>query len=440
MSIGRFWFYVVTVCLAIAATPLAADWTHYAGNPQRNSVGSEPAGIDLSAPGAIMTPTGGALVGCASPMVYGGRVYAHGVRSSDGANAIYAFDAGTGAQLWAAPVGMDWWDSWASPAVDAASGSVLLAAGNTMMAVDAVTGANKWVSGPTFNNDVVNSSPLVIGGYAYVTDSGWSNSFQSYVYAVDMTDGSIAWSQPIGTQTGTTVAASPDGSTVYVADTDDSFSGRIRGFNAVTGTPGLNQQVDTTGGGFWGGLTVTADAIYAQSYTFANDTSAVLYKVNRTTGATIWSQPCIRGDTMPVVADGKVFVSGGYDGNYVQAFLDDATGTPLWTYDQAGGWTQQLLYADGLLYVGVGETGWSFDPASELQVLDTSLDPQMPGFLVDSYLNTGSSPALGSDLYTIGDAGIYRFGVLPEPGTAILLGVGAGVLLLRRRRAQSRRG
>jgi len=413
-----------------------ADWTHYAGNPQRNSTSSLPAGIDLSAPVGIAAPVSGALVGATSPMVYNGRLYAHGVRSSDGQSALFCFDIASGAELWTAPVGIDPWGSWASPAVDPTTNSVMLGAANTMVCVDATTGTSKWVSNPTFTNDVANCSPLVLGNRIFVADSGWSNTGQSYVYSVRMSDGTIDWSQPIGTMTGTTLAADPSGANVYVADSDGA-NGWIRGFSALDGTPGINQQIDTGNGGFWGGVSMNAGALYAVNYPFSGDFDATLYKINPADGSVIWSEPAVRGDTMPVVANGMVFLSGGNTSTYVQAF-DDATGDLLWTFDQAGDWTQQALYADGLLYVGQGVAGsWDPDPALALYVLDTSLTPADPGFVVDTYVGAGSSPALGSDLYTIGAAGIYHFALVPEPATVALVAAGVVCLLLRRRRRRS---
>ena len=194
-----------------------------------------------------------------------------------------------------------------------------------------------------------------------------------------------------------------------------------------------------TSDGFFGGVSIRDGALYAASYTFSGgQDSANLVKLDATTGALIWSTPANRTSSTPIVLpDARVLLSTGLAGfgslPSLQLFAPD--GTRLWdtalaTADDAnsngaieigeffaiGGWTHMpaVIETDTqqIAYAGAPPlTGGFFGANTELHRVDLSRHPTDPGFVVQTFVGAGSTPAIANGtLYTIGASGLHAFG------------------------------
>lgn len=426
---------------AAATFAHADDWLHYAADARRSGVApGAPDAINASLWSVSQYPPGSpiAFVGPSSPVVFGGRVYAN-ARYFEGSlhvhNRLIAIDTATGGVLWQTLVDKSVLDSWSSPAVDEVNGLILLPTGAKLNAIDAETGALHWAT--PLNRSVVNASPLVmpdaIASRAFITDfDGFGQSASFYcintspyhAVANPYEPGEIVWTEPIGGASGAT-AAGEDG-LVYVAsisyDEQSCFEfGAITAFD-VAAPPGSRRLWTTCAGtGFFGGVTLANGSLYAASYNLSGSgDNSLLVKLDATTGQVIWTIPCERTSSIPVVAGDRVFLSAGIIGfgsaPKVQCFRDDGpSAVKLWdTFVDTGGtlvlggWTHQPMWSDGVLYVGKFPTGGGFFGAyTDLYALDVSRLPSDPLFVRDHRTGVGSSPALADGrLYSIGPAGL----------------------------------
>lgn len=435
---------IATSIFIIVALPGAApadDWLHYASDPQRNGV-SQDAPDDLSA--VLWTtnqhPIGTTIAfeGPSSPVVYSGRVYAntrHIVSNQYQKNKLVAFEASSGAVLFETLIDKAILDSWSSPAVDTANGTVLLASGFKLFSIDAVTGDIRWAT--PLARTVVNASPLVVVdpvvGRAFITDyDGFGDAASLYCINTSPFDtganpylpGDIVWQESIGTASGATPAY--DNGDVYLSSIAASGFGcdevgYLTAFDIDA--PPVSRRLWSTcvGDGFFGGVCFSNGFVYVASYDLnGTGDNSTLVKVNAADGAIIWTIPCERTSSIPVVVGDRIYLSAGINGfgsvPKVQAFQDNgASAVKLWdTYvDTAGslivgGWTHQPLYADGLLYVGrIPLSGSFYGAYTDLYMLDVSRAPTDPLFVRDHRVGVGSSPALAEGrLYSIGPVGL----------------------------------
>lgn len=211
--------------------------------------------------------------------------------------------------------------------------------------------------------------------------------------------------------------------------------------------------------GFFGGValhgpTVACDtwAIYAATYNFSTSGPTYfqshLVKIDADDGHLLWQTPtlCNRTNSIPIpLDDGRIVLSGGIAGfgtlPTIEVFRDHCShATPLWDsvnatwidsdmdntpdpgeYLIVGGRTQQplistrggspaLLVATPPFNPDLDDTGYS----TALQVLNLDADPMSSDFIRDQFLGAGSSPALSDrNVYTIGQAGLFAFGLPP---------------------------
>lgn len=417
------------------------DWTHHSGDVART-------GMALRGPAAFnkqwaaQPNTQEQYVHHASPVVFGPRVFVTArvfVQSLHIENVLIAYDASSGARLWSAPLEPDAFDSYASPAVDRRNASVITAVGFTLSAHDAASGALRWQA--PLPKLLVNASPAVTtdlssGGVpanrAIVVDfDGFGSDATLWAINVDpfhpqhnpFEPGEVAWSAPVKGASGNS-AACADGAAYFT-----STAGVVTACDARTGALLWGRDIVQSGygdvGGFFGGVTLTADALYAATYNFyGGSNNSRLFKFRRADGAIVWAVPCERTNSTPVVdAGGRIFLAGGIDGFgsnvRVQAFQDLSTFVlPLWdTFAgtggqlRAGGWTAQPALVKNRLYVGrPAQGGGFFGPYVELYALDVTKNPGQAGFVAATYPGAGGNPALARGmLYSLGSNGLTGF-------------------------------
>lgn len=462
------------------------SWDHAGGGPTRAAVRpwlghAQVAGDWSHGPRWVLSHTPGgqpiAFVGQASVVAVAlpqPRVVA--IATIAGQTRVLCVDAETGSIVWNVAVASRSFDSWSSPAIDTATGSVLVASGDVLACLALADGAERWRV--TLAAPVVNASPLVLdAGSAqarvFISDFGGFGG-PSALYAVALAPragtlhpfdpGHLVWTAPIGSASG----ASPAGAwgVVYVASTglDGSGAGEVRAFDGrdagASGPPApLWTFTNPLAEGFFGGVSIAQGvvqgpsgpvaraSVYAASYAFfGGQASANLVAIDARDGAgrLRWSVEANRTSSTPVpTPDGRVVLSTGVLGfgsvPSVQLFAGhDAFALPLWdtaldtwtdanangTLDLgefllAGGWTAQPAVVQGpggtvRVLVGVPFTGSGSGPPTALLELDGQRVPTQSGFVAQQRGGAGSSPALlGLGVYSAGAAGLVALGHAP---------------------------
>lgn len=441
---------VAFMLLFLCVSTVRADWPTLAGRATRpGSTVVAPSSLSFELWHTQMDMNGDNLLfeGPATPVVFDGRVYANARQLSEtggyAANKIVAFDATTGAIAFETPIDKGVLDSWSSPTVDAGTRTVLIASGSTLYGIDADSGAVAWQT--PLDHSVVNASVAVADDVAprraFITDYTGSGGGAS-LYCVNTSPfdaiaspyepGDVVWQEAIGGASGAT--PSYRNGVVYVACTAEpttpsgQLSGHISAYDvdAPAGQRLLWRATLPSAGianqGFFGGVSVVGDAVYAATYnTAGSGNNSTLVKINASDGTIAWTIPCERTSSIPIVVGNRVYLSAGLYGfgsvPKVQAFEDLGTSaTKLWdTYVDSGetlfvgGWTHQPVYDDGLLYCGVVPSGFPFfGPNTDMYVLDLSLTPGDAGFVVEHAAGFGSSPSVSEGrLFTTGATGLF---------------------------------
>jgi len=428
------------VCCALESSS-AQCWTHYAGNPQRDAITSRaPQSLSALLWVAAEYPPGAPIrfEGPSGPVVFNGRLYAnarHYVGGSHVQNKIVALDMQSGAVQFETLIDKSVMDSWSSPAVDEARGTILIGSGSRLFAINAASGGVVWSR--LLSRPVVNASAVVAAGVgpgrAFITDfDGFGSGASLYCINTSPYDaatnpyqpGEIVWQEPIGGSSGNSPACA-DG-LVYVASTTGfqsgcEESGHLYAFSIFAPAGSRLRWSKCIHSGFFGGVCVKGGFVYAASYNFdGTGDNSTLVKLRADDGSIVWTIPCARTDSVPVVAGDRIYLSTGLQGYgsvpAVQAFLDQGvSATRLWdTYQDSagllivGGWSHQPVYADGRLFVGkIPLTGNLTAPYTDLYILDTARGPWDPDFVSDHRSGVGSSPAIcAGRLYSIGPAGL----------------------------------
>jgi len=425
---SAIWLLTCFLCTG-AAWADDALWTHRGNTNSRNSVaqGTPP---DITTQRFIASAPGVELVGQSAPVVADHMVFVYGekdVVQGDTVvtvNEVLAFSEIDGHLLWSEPVGDKQWDSHTAPTVDPDRGNVLIASGTVVTALDMATGDVAWET-TLGTKPVVNSSICVLGDRAFIIDyTGPLPGATLYALNLDpdhpaLGEGEVAWTLPISKSSGCEVAVDASGGPMLVATDSDGY---LRQFT-LDGQPGWTFAVPGAGnffppppfGAFFGGATVVDGRVYAATYEYyGGQDSALLYCIDAATGEEVWSEPSERSDTIPIVTNSLVILSGGIDGYgsvpKVEAF-DKATGLKQWQWTGGGGWTAQPVLVGDVLYVGVLPVGDDQGPCTDLYALDITKAPGDPGFVVGHFAGAGSSPAFANgNIYTIGAAGLYAFG------------------------------
>ncbi|MCC6285226.1 MAG: PQQ-binding-like beta-propeller repeat protein [Phycisphaerales bacterium] len=390
----------------------------------------------------------------AGPVASGDRVIAVGRVA--GQDHLLAFDWWTGGCLWATPIPSRAFNSWSTPAVDAANGTVLVASGAALSAFNLADGSFSWRT--DFFLDVGNASPCVTGDLGprdrvLITDyDPFGEGASLYCINVDPWDpvlnpwkpGEIVWQAPIGSASGATPAYSDGRAYVAVAGEFSIGPGRIHAFVVDQSAPAKPEWtfVNCQPSGFYGGVSVcdgpAGPRVYAASYEFFGGIhSANMVKLDGATGDLLWSVPCGRTSSVPVVlADGRIVLSSGvlgFGSAPEVAFFSDlgshamrlwSTALDTWIdVDQdgrldigefmlAGGFSTQPIVTRGRIVVGSPPQNASLSSAYDaLWVMNYLQFPWSNLFLVDFTFEGGNSAAMADgSLYTIFPGGLSAFG------------------------------
>ncbi len=472
---------VVSVAIVILATvsrasaqpsPSAFEWPSLGGGAARSSLAVPGVSASLGSPRWVRSqmPSGEPIVFAAASGVVGSvvgpsRVFAMGTVA--GQPRVIAIDAESGGVVWVAGVPALQLGSWSTPTLDAKRGTVLVAAGSSLIALRQSDGSQAWrvdLSGAPVNVSPVVTDDLGPADRALVTTDGGFGG-PSWLVCINVSErdqvsnpfdpGDVVWSSAIGSSVGATPAYL-DG-VAYVASTGlDGFGvGEIRAFDVRTRTTSpepLWLFTNVIAEGFFGGVCVREDSlgggaggsaisVYAASYAFFGglDSSNVV-KLRAMDGTLVWSAPSNRTSSIPVVLDdGRVLVSTGVwgFGSVPSVQLFSSAGAPLWdsataTWSDAnsnnaidvgeftalGGWnTQPVLMRDdaggparaivGTISLGGGGPNGAYSP---LAMLNLGVAPGVPGFVLWQSPTAGATSAVLGGGGSGGRAGVYSVG------------------------------
>ena len=364
MSTPRLRRFVVALALfglAASAAPAAAsnrpgyagagDWTMYADGAAHNDVNRSEqalspatvAGLHLAQTYTKWQPNEEQ----ASPyqIVVGNMGYSVYTAPYSLIGLIMAFHLPAGTVAWHRVIAKNGDDWLYVPAVS--NGRLYVGGADAMFAFDAVTGAPLWTTtvaptnvapGPEFNPVTV--SGTTVYGSTYTT--GW-------IYAFSAARGKILWKvKPAAEIIG---PVSVSGGLVYVAGAfTDVALGHLRAYNATTGALVFTSAAST----FGDSVAVSNGLAFVQDDTY-------LEAFNATTGALVWKATTEPGATSgnssrtPAVDGATVVVSGN---QHVEAFAA-ATGARLWSYDSGSSSTyyRQPALANGVVYVAADTKG-----------------------------------------------------------------------------------
>ncbi|UYV11356.1 MAG: PQQ-binding-like beta-propeller repeat protein [Phycisphaera sp.] len=349
------------VILVTAMRAIAQDaWTHAAATPHRVSIADTAVLPELSTE-AWLYDAGGVFeaIPQVSPVISSdGVVVVLGLLDGH-ANAI-ALEAGTGEELWRAPVDAPVLLSWSSPALEGVRGGgfVIVTTGSSAVALDLGNGAELWRA--ALGQPVVNASPAIDADNGVVRLTTYDPfGGGARLLMLDAADGEVIDEVTIGSASGATPAV--DGPRVFVALAD----GSIKAFEHDTEAWTASNPI-----GFFGGIAYEGGSLFAASYAFSGGRdNSNMVKLDAATGDELWAIACERTDATPIpLGDGRVVLSAGLEGfgslPTIQLFNDRAT-TAERVWDLATE-TWDDLNADGRIdpgeYLALG--GWDHQPAA----------------------------------------------------------------------------
>jgi outer membrane protein assembly factor BamB len=372
-----------------AAGPGAAVVSTYLVDPAHTGT---VAPVTLTAPlsRAWSVNLGGAV---SHPLVAGGTVYVATNGPSSGPNTfahVIALGAATGSTLWTANL------AGATFATIAYEGGRVFAvdgenftSGITVHAYDATTGAEVWAA-PVINQSFFDAPPVAYRGILYVYGDGEGGT----VYAFDEASGTLLWQQLTNDGGEGAPAVSDDG--VFIAEACQ----QVYAFDRVSGAPLWRHQGPCSGGGgdtplldghtlyvrdsVTGNIVLDTTTGSPEAVAFASDVPPALdggRLFTVTGGALTASAPAkggaswtFTGDgrlaSSPLVANGTVYV-GSSEGNLYAVREDSGalvwsenTGVPLQTREQFVDPPRVAFAAGGgLLFVPVGASLFAYAPA-----------------------------------------------------------------------------
>ena len=463
--------FIAALLVAASHANAQSTWPQLAGHASRVAIGpSGPKALGLPSWVVSADQSGNAItfLGQSGPVVTRDHVLAIG--STGPANArvykLVAIDRRKGHVTWTRTIATPQLESFSTPAIDERNAVCIVATGSTVAAFDLSTGNPSWTAAlvhPVVNASIVIADDSPGRRRAFLTDyDGYGIDAHLYCINLDhplpplnpFEPGEIVWTAPIGGASGASPACA-DGR-VYVATVGEFglTGGTIMCFDALaTDTP---QPIWTSSNpldiGFFGGLCVSGDAVFAASYSFFGGTaSSNLVKLSAKDGSPLWSVPCNRSASIPIPlppkpgqSEPRVLLSGGLSGfgtrPTLQLFTDhDSHATLEWEsstatwidanangqmdpgeYLSIGGWSHQPVVSTiaGLrAFVGTLSSASGSGTGTACMTLtqiDLNTLPAPGGFVVSQAAACGSSPAIAdANLYTIGAQGLYAFGPTP---------------------------
>ncbi len=449
-------------------TPLDGQslWTHFAGNAKRNTIPNLPAAHSLAVPTWINPDH--IPVAQTGVVVDDRHVYAMTVEAGNAYFAV-ALDRETGNEIWKTPIAPVILESWSSPVIDIEHGTLIIATGSTIAALDTTTGQQVWSH--MLSSTIVNASPVItddlgdrdrvlITNYSF---GGLGNAqlicINTDPYNADINPyhpGELVWSRTLSADTsGNSVAYQNGRAYLATASNGSGSRGTICSYD-ITGDIAPVSPIwsftNTINAGFFGGVSIAKGNIYASSYSFTGlQTSANTVKLNMNTGVLVWSVPTNRTNATPIVLpSGDVIVSAGvaqgetsnlpFFGtipsiSYINdmgssanlawdSFLEthhDTNTNGFWDFGESylsiGGWTHQPIAftINSIPHLLVGTLPFN-SPISyignntDLRLIDLTKSPTDAGFIVDHATDTGNTPAIASGwIYSGSDDGIQAF-------------------------------
>ncbi|MGZ4109309.1 MAG: outer membrane protein assembly factor BamB family protein [Actinomycetota bacterium] len=282
-----------------ASAQTASDWTQFQGDAAHTGARADGPAPPYRQAWSIRSD---AAVGqhFSSPVVSGTTVFV------TGPDALYAFDTSTGTQLWR--------DARDAPPVSVAVASVgktqavVYTTGrdadtSKVVAVDAATGKEVWAA-PVALEDVSRTGVTVDGDRAFVGDESGN------VYAIDLADGTIAWTGKTSGKLAGPVAVGGGVVVAVAAATDRSSSTTIVGFDESTGDESWSVVPD-------------AAASFASLATISDGNAVVAFPEGTVQGLSLedgsasWSAripALVSPFVAPAAADGSVFVADSNGG------------------------------------------------------------------------------------------------------------------------------
>jgi outer membrane protein assembly factor BamB len=222
----------------------------------------------------------------AAPAVVNGVVYVLAAGKT-----MYALNASTGAQIWSTSISNLGSDGYSAPAV--ADGMVYVGSPDSnLYALDAATGVVVWKY--QTGGNIHSSSPSVANGKVYV------GSLDGNFYALNAKTGALVWSYTIGNYQSS--SASVSRGVVYFT----SDGGTLYALNGSTGALVWQAAI----GGSESSPAVANGVVYAVG---AGD----IYALNASNGAVLWTAPVADFASSPAVANGVVYID---DYNALTAF------------------------------------------------------------------------------------------------------------------------
>lgn len=387
---------VMVMCLASATPAMAVDWGQFqydVANTGATSSDAPDTNESLWVSADI-----GAVEG-SQAMIVGDKVF---VYADD---KVYALSKTDGNELWnvSIPGDSQAWGSWASPAYS--NGMLYVSGGYNLSKID-VTGEieTQRIAFPDGGYSC-NGGPTVADGMVFA-GSGGAN-----YYAFDENDLSIVkWTYTVTTWGAASTPAVADGK-VVVGELAWSGASNLSCFY----TNGTLNWTTTLNGDIGGSASIDAanDRVYVATFTNYGGDAGLLYAVNFTTGAIVWSQPITYTDSTPAISGEFIYVSGGVNAPGTTYCFNQA-GALQWTVPH-GSWTVSPTVADGKLFTGdiapwgTGDGIYVFDAAT--------------GTPVWSYAQAGTSPAVANSepmVVSIGKGGrVYAFGTPPSPPSEV---------------------
>jgi hypothetical protein len=278
--------------------------------------------------------------------------------------ATVAYDAVTGAQLWASRYeGPEGGDQAAAVAVSPGGRAVFVtgkSAGTggffdyVTVAYDAATGARLWVrryDGPGHRKDVASAVAVSPGGgtvFVTGTSAGRASGLDYATVAYDAATGAQRWVSRYngpgnGGDQARAVVAGPGGHAVYVTGESSSATGVGYATVSYSAATGAQRWVRVSRHNGSGGTSVAASpdghAVYV---TGGADAGYRTIAYNAATGARLWARKYYainEGVSVAASPDGHaVYVTGTSVGAFGTVAYDAATGAQLWTarFDRSG--------------------------------------------------------------------------------------------------------
>ena len=325
--------------LLVLSWPVVADGVVYAGG-----LDGALYAIDAGSGAQRWRLATGAIGSVAAPVVSNGVVYA----GAQGGT-VLAVDAASGEERWRIELGEG---SYANLPLPAVAAGVVYAGGGEgiLLAVDAASGAERWrlaVGGEAIG------APAVVGGFVFVTAAATIGGGSADLVAVDAIDGTERWRVAVGNQP---LYAAPvtDGELVYVPGQGEDEMAALLALEAASGVE--RWRYDT--GGFVVGIPATAEGRVFVA------TNHALVGLDAATGQEMWRVDDVESGLSappPAIADGVVYVFAGRvdpianTENGVVIAVDAASGSERWRYDtgfapsQLGAW--DVAVAGGLVVI-----------------------------------------------------------------------------------------